>query len=196
MAEQGVSAVGVGVLAAGAVLVWSGIRGASVVATLQEIIRGQRPSGALANPVEGGGGARSGPINSEITGKGASSSVLQMAVEVAKSPAGRRNYCLGGGHQGSPCQAKCFDCSGYVSCVLGKLGKMTGSKVTGEFMVWTGAKTIPYEQRQPGDLYCSPGHIGIIADNKQMWNAACTKCGAVKLSSYVGRKNYIVRRVK
>jgi cell wall-associated NlpC family hydrolase len=195
-----VSGVSVGVLAIGALLIWSAVRGASVVAGLQEIIRGKRPSGENANPI-----TVSIPTASDAVATGAAAgagvpvsnnAIYQMAITVANSPAGKRNYCWGGGHIANPCSANCFDCSGYVSCVLGRLGLMKGSMVTGGFMVWSGATTIPYSQRQPGDIIVNAGHMGIIADKTRMWNAACTACGPVKLSSYVGRRGYIIRRVK
>jgi cell wall-associated NlpC family hydrolase len=187
-----VSALGVGTMAAGALLVWSGLRGSSVLSALQDVIKGDKPSGANVHQID----AQAGTASLTSAGAGASGSVLNTAVQVANSPAGKRNYCWGGGHSGSPCSASCFDCSGYVSCVLNRLGLLKGSMVTTGFMTWSGATTVPYSQRQPGDLYVSASHIGIIASSTQMWNAACTACGPVKLSNYVGRSGYIVRRVK
>lgn len=145
-------------------------------------------SGGAAAP--GGSGVQPAGLS------GGNSAVLTMAQQVANSAAGRANYCWGGGHTSSPCSARCFDCSGYVSCVLNRLGVLHGSMTTTGFLGWSGATTVPYAQRQPGDLYVSATHIGIIADSSRMWNAACTACGSVKLSSYVGRRGYTVRRVK
>lgn len=189
-----VSAVAVGTAAAGAVLIWSGLRGASVLATLTDLIRGQHPTGANVHQVD----AQASPVGGAGGGAlpAAAGSVLGVAQQVAASLAGRANYCWGGGHTSSPCSARCFDCSGYVSCVLGRLGLMKGSMTTTGFLTWSGATTIPYDQRQPGDLYVSASHIGIIADDMRMWNAACTACGPVKLSNYIGRRGYVVRRVK
>jgi cell wall-associated NlpC family hydrolase len=201
--DQGVSAVAVGVLAVGVLFVWSGIRGASFTAGVQSIIKGQKPGDGVVNPIEsaatpqgeatklgGLGGAPAGSANAQI---------LTIATAVAASPPGRRNYCWGGGHQTSPCQARCFDCSGFVSCILNKLGVMKGSMVTGEFMTWKGAETVPYAMRQPGDLLVTPTHIGIIVDSTRIINAACTACGPVKMSTYTNRKDLnkaLIRRVK
>lgn len=195
MAGQDISGVAVGVLVAGGLLVWTGLKGGSVLAGVQSVIKGQAPTGGNVHPIDvavaaGGGSGGGGSIPA------ASGSILAIAQQVAATPAGKTRYCWGGGHSGSPCSASCFDCSGYVSCVLNHAGVMKGSMVTGGFMVWGGATTIPYAQRQPGDLYVSSGHIGIIADSAQFWNAACTKCGPVKLSTYAGRRGYVVRRVK
>lgn len=195
MASGGVDAVGVGVLAAGGLLIWSGLRGSSVLTTVQEVVQGKRPSGRNVHPIE----VRIPTIAAGPgTSTAAAGSVVAMAEQVAASPAGRRNYCWGGGHTSNPCSASCFDCSGYVSCVLGRLGLMKGSMVTTGFMVWSGASTVPFSQRQPGDLYVSATHIGIIAtDIDKMWNARCTACGPVQLSSIKGgRSGYITRRVR
>lgn len=194
---QGISGVALGTLAIGGVLVWSGLKGASALATVQDAIQGRKPAGANIHPVSvpqaatGGGSAGSGGSIPTLSGP-----IIGIAEQVANSPAGKSRYCWGGGHSGSPCSAKCFDCSGYVSCVLNQAGKLKGSMVAAAFMSWSGAVTIPYAQRQAGDLYVSSSHIGIIADSTQMLNAACTACGPVKLSNYVGRSGYIVRRVK
>lgn len=190
---RGLDAVGVAVLAAGGVMIWSGLKGASILTTVQEVIQGKKPSGTNVHPVNvqlasTGGSVASGPAGS----------VVAMAEQVANSAPGKAGYCWGGGHSGSPCSAKCFDCSGYVSCVLNKLGLLKGSMITTGFMVWSGASTVPWAQRQPGDLYVSATHIGIIStDIDQMWNDRCTGCGGVQLSSIKGgRSGYIVRRVK
>lgn len=195
---MGVNGVAVGTLAVGSVLVWTGLKGGSVLAGVQSMIQGQKPTGENVHSIDIAAAVSAGGLDSQLgalSGAGASA-VLTIAQQVANSPAGKSRYCWGGGHSGNPCSASCFDCSGYVSCVLNRAGLMKGSMVTGGFMMWGGASTIPYAQRQPGDLYVSATHIGIIADSTQFWNAACTKCGPVKLSSYVGRRGYIVRRVK
>ncbi|MGH2866769.1 MAG: hypothetical protein ACRDNK_04255 [Solirubrobacteraceae bacterium] len=46
-----VGAVAVGTVAAGSVLVWSGLKGASILATLQSVIQGKKPSGANVHSV-------------------------------------------------------------------------------------------------------------------------------------------------
>lgn len=51
MAGQGVSGVAVACVAAGSVLIWTGLKGGSVALTLQEIIQGQRPSGLAYHPI-------------------------------------------------------------------------------------------------------------------------------------------------
>lgn len=190
-----VSGVALGTLAIGGVLMWSGLKGASLLTTVQEAIQGKKPSGSNVHPVTTPQ-ATAASSTSTGTVPAAAGSILAIAEQVANTAAGRSGYCWGGGHSNSPCSASCFDCSGYVSCVMNRAGKLKGSMVAASFMSWSGATTIPYAQRAGGDLFVSASHIGIIADSTQMWNAACTGCGPVKLSSYVGRGGYIVRRVK
>lgn len=47
-----VNGVAVGAVTAGLVLVWSGLKGASVLETIQSIIKGQKPTGANRRPID------------------------------------------------------------------------------------------------------------------------------------------------
>lgn len=47
-----VNAIAVGAVGAGLVFVWSGIKGASILATLQQIIQGKRPSGSNVHGID------------------------------------------------------------------------------------------------------------------------------------------------
>lgn len=197
MAAKGISGLGVAFMAAGGVIAWSGINNVPVLAALRALAKGEMiPSNKKPafQPVglDYAAGAAAGDV---ATGAASNSSIVQMAATVAASPPGRANYCWGGGHTANPCSAKCFDCSGYVSCVLNKLGLMKGSKTTITFMAWNGLTRVAWGSRQPGDLLINRGHMGIMVDNKMMWNAACTACGAVKQSSYVG-KTYGAYRIR
>lgn len=51
MAISGVNGLAVAATAGGAVLVWSGLKGASVTNSLKSLVSGQQPSGTAANPV-------------------------------------------------------------------------------------------------------------------------------------------------
>lgn len=51
MAINGVSATAVGATGIGALLVWSGIKGANVTTDLRSLISGEKPSGTDANPI-------------------------------------------------------------------------------------------------------------------------------------------------
>ncbi|WP_433478145.1 NlpC/P60 family protein [Spirillospora sp. CA-142024] len=192
-----INGVGVGIAAAGLVLTWAGFRNVSPIEAFKQLVMGKAPE---ANPkpafqpvtFSGSSGTVGGPGLQTIGSGGGS--VLAMAQQVAGSPAGRSRYCWGGGHTSSPCSAKCFDCSGYASCVLNRLGLLKGSMTTLGFLAWKGAVTVPFSQRQPGDLLVTTTHMGIAIDGNRMWNAACTACGPVKVSSYSSK--YTVRRVR
>lgn len=197
MAEgRDINGVGVGVIAFGVVLGYAGFFNVPLLEAFKALAMGQKPTPHPKTPFSGvtlipAGQASPSPL---ATG-GGNSQVLAVGQQVAASAAGRANYCWGGGHTSSPCSARCFDCSGFVSCVLNRMGLLKGSMTTTGFLAWSGATTIGYDQRQPGDLLVNTGHMGIVADDRQMLNAACTACGPVKLSDYTGRR-YTVRRVK
>lgn len=194
-----INGVGVGIVAAGLVLTWAGFFNVSPIEAFKQLAMGKAPQPnpkSKFQPVtfNTGSTATGGGSGLQEVSSVGNSSVLAMAQQVAATPAGRSRYCWGGGHTSSPCSAKCFDCSGYVSCVLNRLGVLKGSMTTTGFLAWKGATTVPFSQRQPGDLLVTATHIGIAIDGSRMWNAACTACGPVKVSNY-GSK-YTVRRVK
>lgn len=66
----GVNGVAVGAVGAGVLLVWSGITGSGLLLTVQELIKGQQPSGTKIRPIDipdapdapagSGGGSKSG----------------------------------------------------------------------------------------------------------------------------------------
>jgi hypothetical protein len=51
MPARGVSAVAVGCVGAGLLLVWSGLTGASVLASIQDLVQGKKPSPENAHPI-------------------------------------------------------------------------------------------------------------------------------------------------
>lgn len=187
--KSDLSAIAVGAAAAGAVLIWSGVKGASVLTTLTELVRGQKPAGqnvypidSTADPVAGGGAAASSAAPSASAAK-----ILQLA-------ASRKGQCysFGAGHgSGDPCASKCSDCSSYVSCVISKAtGKKINMATGGLAGYGTGVK---YADRQPGDIIVwnggtGGGHTGIIAtvsgSGGTMWNNSCSSCGGVHISKY------------
>ncbi len=194
-----INGAGIAIAAAGIVLTWAGFNNVSPIQAFKDLAMGRAPTPnrkAPFQPVAFTGGSAGGAAVPDIgsiafAGGG---SIVAMAEQVARTPAGRANYCWSGGHSPNPCSAKCFDCSGYVSCVLNRLGLLKGSMNTVAFLSWKGAATVPFKDRQPGDLLVTASHIGIAIDGSRMWNAACTSCGSVKVSKY--GSEYTVRRVK
>lgn len=184
----GVSGVAVGTIGAGLLLMWSGLKGASVAATVQDLIKGKKPTGTNIKPIESAAAAAAAnaPFGGLVPGSGGASKILQLAA-IKKGQC----YVFGAGHGGDPCASKCTDCSSYVSCVL---SQATGKKINMTTVGLAGIGTsVPYNQRQPGDIIVwnggvGGGHTGIIAtvDAKggTFWNNACTGCGGVKVSRY------------
>lgn len=88
-----------------------------------------------------------------------------------------------------------FDCSGLVTWVLhhdlGYNLPDNNHTVTGQFMVWGGAKDVPRSQAQAGDLCCSMGHIGIAVDGTSMVHAPdigdVVKIGPIQVGMVIRR---------
>lgn len=59
-----VSGIAVAAVGAGLVFLWSGLKGASILTTIQEVIQGKKPSGTQANPIgtPTGGGSGAGAL--------------------------------------------------------------------------------------------------------------------------------------
>jgi cell wall-associated NlpC family hydrolase len=186
---RGMNAIAVGAAGAGVLLVWSGLKGASVLETVQSLLQGQQPSGTRTRPI-GTQIATTLTTGSKQLPTGGS----PKAAAILKAAEERRGftYCFGGGH-GAICGGRCWDCSGYVSCVLYRAGALPGGRplATGALARW--GQAVPYVSRAPGDVIVwnggsGGGHTGIIAavdeSGGTMWNNQCTGCGGVKLSRY------------
>lgn len=190
-------------VAAGSVLLWSGLRGASVTATLQDLIRGTKPSGASVNPIDATAAPVAGATSSPGGAPSASASGI---VAAAMKHQGKHPYVWGGGHgawsssRGSNCAPGTpLDCSGFASCVLNELGLLkSGPLNTIGFLSWSGAKTVPWDQRQAGDLIIWPQHMGIAVSPTQMIHTGGAP-GCPCVASY-GRtrsgRTGVARRVK
>ncbi len=194
-----INGVGIGIAAAGIVLTWAGFNNVSPIQAFKDLAMGKAPTPNRKPAFEpvgfdaGSSGGRNRGTD-DFGGPVSSGAIVAAAEQVAQSAPGRAPYCWGGGHSSNPCSAKCFDCSGFVSCVLNRVGALKGAKNTVAFLSWKGAQTVAFKDRQAGDLLVTADHIGIAVDGKRMLNAACTGCGPVKLSPYDSR--YTVRRVK
>jgi peptidoglycan DL-endopeptidase CwlO len=83
-----------------------------------------------------------------------------------------------------------WDCSGFATWLLhhdfGISLPSNTHTVTGQFLLWTGATTVPKGQEQPGDLVIWPiqalfpdGHMGIVISPGRMVAAADPKQGTI-----------------
>lgn len=142
---------------AGAILVLSGIKNASIADTARAIFRGQEiPSGPPTV-------ARTGPAGS-AAGTATGRAVALRAMSYQGVP-----YVWGGETPDG------WDCSGFVTWVLhrdfGISLPNNEHTVTTQFLTWSGARTIPRSQAAPGDLACWVSHIGIVVAEGQMVHA-------------------------
>jgi cell wall-associated NlpC family hydrolase len=177
----------------GAIVAVSGIKGWGVGHTFRDIISGQDPRQniELTSQITGtefsdsgsdfGGGTLTGP-HADIA-------------DYASQFAGKVPYVWGGS---SPRTG--WDCSGMVNRVLTHFGikipfpGMVGhGPVSGQYLFWRGAVTIPRQQCQAGDLVCYPTHIGIATDVNQFVSALNPHEGTTFSAIWAGAK---IRRIK
>jgi hypothetical protein len=167
-----IKAVPLAAIATGTLFVYSGLKGAAVTKTLAELVQGQKPDGADIYAISGNVVDSTGGPGTGVAGSATNS---QFANTCA-SYAGKVPYVWGGSSTSG------WDCSGMVNRVRSNLGlAIPGFKagqsfsghgpVTGQYLVWTGAKTVPRNQAQAGDLACWPTHIGVCLSNSQMVSA-------------------------
>lgn len=190
--------------AAGAVLVWSGVRGVSVTGALRSLISGKAPPAAssaeaIAAPAAGSAGA-------SLAGNSASGSAISAdAVQYIGHA-----YAYGGAP--GPNGAAPWDCSSFVSYVLGHdLGMSipggAWASVTGNgashgpstisYLSWTGATTIGHTAAvaEAGDLCVWQTHIGICTGAGQMVSAEDEALGTGMSSIGMPGEILFVRRV-
>jgi cell wall-associated NlpC family hydrolase len=194
MAEGGVSGPGLAIAAAGVVLVWSGIQNRTIVESLRALALGQpiTPGPQTQTDVGALGGAVGGAV-----GAAGAAGIIATAASMKGTP-----YVFGGGHGSKPC-ARSLDCSGFVSCVLAKVGVLKGGPLTTEGLARWGVG-VPFAMRQPGDVLVwrggpGGGHTGIVLTGSTMWHTPCTGCGGVQIGRYgstrAGRPT-LVRRAR
>jgi cell wall-associated NlpC family hydrolase len=167
----------VGAAAAGGILVWSGIRGASLSASLKSLISGQAPSGADVNPVgtPAGGGTAAAAGGTAAGAGGIAGDALKYEGHA---------YLFGGapGLDGT----RPWDCSSFANWVVGHdarmaipgfaPGKYTGAvhgPSTISWLAWSGCRTVGHDgnQAQAGDLAVWQTHMGICTGPNAMISA-------------------------
>src|SRR5258707_2489549 len=171
MALKGISVPALAAAGGGALVIWSGLKGASVMGGFRSLLGGQQPSGQNVNQIQG--------TVQNFTGSfmgvpGATGSII---ADDALRYKGRAYKWAGA----SPVTG--WDCSGFVNYVVGhddqhaipgsRTGKFSGhGPPTMVWAVWNGCQTIPRNQLSPGDLGIWPAnHMGIAVSNSQMISA-------------------------
>src|SRR4051812_40208391 len=126
-----ISGTGVAVASAGAIFLWSALKGESPSEVFRSLVTGKQPTGANDHPINQQQFTASGAATGALVGAGGSASAAAI-LTVAASMKGQP-YGFGAGHTGNPCASPKTDCSSYVPCVLNKVGIMKGSMTTGGF---------------------------------------------------------------
>lgn len=154
----------------GALFVWSGVKGWSVLATVGDIIGGTRPAQTEAYPLS------SFEYSSQFTG-GGGAGIADTALRYQGHA-----YRFGGapGKNGQ----NPWDCSSFVNFVVGiergmaipgyGPGRYDGSShgpSTPQWAVWPGTKMVKRNEVMAGDIIVWVGHMGIAVDNTRMISA-------------------------
>lgn len=187
--SQGViSGVSLAIGALGVVMIVSGVHRSPIADVLKAAIKGQPiPQGlwdqspTLArNPAAPLGPGQDPTTSALITPGVAPGGGTAMGRQVAAdaiSYVGKVPYSFGGATPDK------WDCSGLVTWILhhdfGLELPSNQHTVTGQWMLWSGAVSIPRSQCGAGDLVCWYDHIGIAINDKQMVAAANPKQGTI-----------------
>lgn len=186
MPSKGISGGAVGLMAAGAVLVWSGLNNSGVLDTLRSLAKGQAPTPnrkPAFQPISGGGNAGAYDM-SGIAATGQRATIIAEARRWLGT-----KYVYGGCHGCTPCHpGQGVDCSSFVTWVMKAVGLYKGkcSMVAGSNMLAWGRRRSAFETPEPGDVVLWIGkHCGIVTDpQKHLMIAAPHTGDVVKEYSY------------
>lgn len=182
MADRGINGTGLAAVAVGSVFLYAGIRGKSVLSTVQTVISGRPPSAAAgANPITTPaepGGLRIG--GGSPPGSTTMSAIADDALRYNGSP------YVWGGHPGEhigPTGIGDHDCSSLCTWVFAHdLGidapgikppwpGLEHGPTTTSYLIWGGGLHIPRSQCAAGDLVVGYSHMGIAISNTQYISA-------------------------
>jgi cell wall-associated NlpC family hydrolase len=201
-----INGVALGALAVGSVIVYSAIKGKSILATTQAVITGTNP-GTLpnANPIT----AVIAPAGSGLPGVASGVNIgpggEQQIAATAASYIGKLRYLYGG-----PPPAGTVDCSSFASKVLAQNGvpnpggaafnPNVHGPTTLSYLVWNGATTVGHSGNVsiPGDLVVWQTHMGIAIGNGQFVSArdAAEGVGVDAIDGAIPGELLVVRRLK
>jgi len=176
----------------GILLVWSGVKGWSVLGTIGDVITGKKPDQPVAYPLNIA--AKTVPGATQGIGD-APSGIAGIAMQYVGHA-----YRYGGapGRNGQ----NPWDCSSFVNYVVGvkagmaipgnKPGRYTGAShgpPTGMWAAWSGMSTVKRADVQAGDILLWVGHMGIATGHDSMISALNPRIGTKTqpIDSGVGR---------
>lgn len=162
----------------GTIFLWSGLKGWSVLGTVQDIVTGHQPTGST----------RPGhPITPASTAPGAATSNGDTGNAVADDALRYEGHAYRYGGAPGPDGSKPWDCSSCVNWVVshdlgyawpgsGRYDGRTHGPTSGQWGAWFlahggGSTTVKRADVQAGDIICWSGHVGIAINNKQMLSA-------------------------
>jgi hypothetical protein len=171
---SGINGRALAVTGIGALFVWSGIKGWSVLGTIGDLVTGNQPNQLVSTPlaIVSSAGA---------VGRGESAGSATGLAAIGLQYIGHA-YRFGGapGKNGE----NPWDCSSFVNYVVavkGGLaipgngaGKYTGAvhgPPTGAWATWSGMQTIKRSEVQAGDIVVWLGHMGLAISNTEVVNA-------------------------
>lgn len=175
-----VSGLGVAYVVGGFVIFWSGFRNNSIADTVKGFLSGKVPQdNPEAAPMIGIADTSSGSSSSSGSAGGAVATSSQIANDAQKYV----GHCYRFGGAPGPNGTGCWDCSSFVNWVLahdlhmaiplGQWDFSTHGPATGDYLLWSGAKTIGHSasQAQAGDLCVWQTHMGFALGGGQMISA-------------------------
>ena len=190
MTTRGTPGLAVAVAAAGGFLAWTGLTGQTTVEGLRNLASGRPASTMTPGSRFGRAGATA------VTGIiGAAGDVP--APHNTRIAASLDRYIGVPYRWGGESPSTGWDCSGAVTWVLHRdVGLQLPSNThttAAQFLVWSGARTIPRSRCSAGDLVCWASHIGIAVSRDRMWEAP----GQGKRTRYANiRAGATIRRVQ
>jgi cell wall-associated NlpC family hydrolase len=171
---SGVSGPAVAATAAGALLIWSGLKGASITNSLRSLISGSPPSGTDVNAI-------GTPVSTAVTGTIGAGGNAAGGTLVGYAESYQGHLYDYGGCESNPAG---WDCSSYMNWVVGHdaglaipgyaAGQYNGTvhgPPTGSWLLWTGCQTITRASLEPGDLLVWQTHMGMYVGGGNMISA-------------------------